>query len=102
MRPNVVERFYYWASERIGDPAALRATGFNRLDAPVAVARVVVACVDDDGLLRYALEEPCGKFVDRAFGDCDDDYLGAAHGFVHVDRVSARLRREVAQRRGTT
>jgi hypothetical protein len=49
---NVIERFDHWPAKLLLDPPALRDARFDRLDAAVALAWVVVAGIDDDDPVR--------------------------------------------------
>jgi hypothetical protein len=90
--------FHHGPAELLLDPSALRHARLNRFDAAIALARVVVACIDDDHPLFRACKQS-GRQTRNAFlGDGHDDQSHAPNRFADRDGGCAGLCGQVAER----
>ena len=84
-------------AELLGHPGALGRARFDRRDPAVALARVVVAGVDDDELVVGVREQAGGEIRHVRLGNRHDDHLLARRRLRDVHRGRSRLALEVGQ-----
>jgi hypothetical protein len=87
--------FHHGPAELLLDPSALRHARVNRFDAAIALARVVVACIDDDHPQGRGAGKP-GRGAtagEREEGGMMPDFETKLEGTTLVVRIPMRFQR---------
>jgi len=99
---NVVERFDHRPANLLLDPAALRQARLDRLDAAVALARVIVAGIDDNHPVRRIGEQTGREVRNILLRNGNHDEIHAANGFWDRHSGRAGFGGQVGERFGTS
>jgi hypothetical protein len=80
-RIDVVKRLDYGPVQLLRNPSTFRHTGLDRIDAAIALARVIVAGVYYHYIIGRRCEQIARQLCDILLGNCHDDQLSALSRF---------------------
>jgi hypothetical protein len=92
---NIIESLYHRPSKLLRDPAALDRSIFYPGDATIALLRIVVACVDNNYVVRDAGKQIARKTWNVLLRNSYDYDVATSGCLLNGDRRSARLSCEI-------